>query len=149
MQISYNGINALKEYESFRAKAYLDSARVPTIGYGTIKIDGKPVELGMECTKEQAEQWLYKDLAWAQTAVNQMVRVQLAQNQYDALVSFVYNEGQPHFSTSTLLRKLNLQDYIGAAKEFDKWVYAGGAVVKGLVVRRRLERDMFEGHPSH
>lgn len=149
MQISYNGINTLKEYEGFRAKAYLDSAGVPTIGFGTIKIDGKPVELGMECTKEQAEQWLYKDLAWAQTSVNQMVRVQLAQNQYDALVSFVYNEGQTQFSKSTLLRKLNLQDYIGAAKEFDKWVYAGGAVVKGLVTRRRLERDMFEGHPSN
>jgi lysozyme len=148
MQISYVGINALKEHEGFRAKAYKDTAGVWTIGYGTIKIDGRPVEEGMECTQEQATQWLYADLAWAQTAVNQMVRVPLHQNQFDALVSFVYNEGETQFSKSTLLRKLNLQDFIGAAKEFDKWVISGGKVTKGLVSRRAVERSMFEG-PSN
>ena len=149
MQLSYQGINAIKEHEGFRDKAYKDSAGVWTIGYGTIKINGKPVEEGMTCTQEQATQWLYADLTWAQTAVNQMVRVALAQNQYDALVSFVYNEGETQFSKSTLLRKLNAQDYIGAGKEFDKWVYAGGKVVPGLVARRRIERDEFEGHSSN
>lgn len=146
MQISYNGINALKEHEGFRAEAYRDTGGVWTIGYGTTKIDGRPVEQGMTCTKEQAEQWLYKDLAWAQTAVNQMVKVKLAQNQYDALVSFVYNEGELQFSKSTLLRKLNLGDFVGAAKEFDRWVYDNGKIITGLVARRRVERDQFEGH---
>lgn len=148
MQISYSGINALKEHEGLRLQAYRDTGGVWTIGYGTIKINGKPVEQGMTCTREQAEQWLYADLAWAQTAVNKLVRATLAQHQYDALVSFVYNIGEEAFTKSTMLRKLNAQDYVGAAKEFDRWVNDNGKVVKGLVARRRIERDMFEGHST-
>jgi len=143
MQISFNGIESLKDLEGLRLNAYLDSAGIATIGYGTIKIDGKPVEMGMTCTEQEATVYLQADLAWAQTAVNQLVRVSLTQPEFDALVSFVYNVGQGAFAKSTMLRKLNAGDYEGAAKEFPRWNIAGGKVVKGLVARRRIEQAMF------
>jgi len=149
MQISYVGKNRLKEREGYRDKAYQDSKGVWTIGYGTIKIDGKPVEAGMTCTREQAEQWLYADLAWAQTAVNKLVRVALAQHQFDALVSFVYNIGEANFATSTMLKKLNVLDLIGAGAEFPRWnkITKNGKLVveNGLTNRRLSEREQFEG----
>lgn len=143
MQISFNGINFLKDLEGYRDTAYLDTAGIPTIGYGTIRIDGKPVELGMTCTEPQAVLWLTADLAQAQTAVNKLVTVPLTQNQYDALVSFVYNVGVHAFATSTLRRLLNTKDP-HTSDEFDRWVYSGGHVTKGLVARRRSEKSLFE-----
>lgn len=145
MQISYNGIKALTEHEGFRSNAYKDTGGVWTIGYGTICVDGKPVEQGMTCTIPQAEEWMRSDLAWAQTAVNQLVRTQLFQHQFDALVSFVYNIGQTAFAKSTMLRKLNMNDFIGASKEFDRWNKDNGKTIAGLVARRAVEQAMFEG----
>jgi lysozyme len=84
-------------------------------------------------------------MAWAQTAVNQLVRVKLTQNMFDALVCFVYNIGENAFSRSTMLQLLNSGQYEAAAKQFDVWVKAGGKTVKGLVTRRMKERALFEG----
>ena len=145
MQLSYVGLKALKGYEGFKAHAYKDTGGVWTIGYGTTRIDGRPVVDGDICTEPQASLWLQQDLAWAQTAVNQMVHIALSQNQYDALVSFVYNEGQTQFASSTLLKKLNAGDFIGAGREFNRWVFDNGKIIHGLEVRRSLEREMFEG----
>jgi len=144
MQISFNGIKSLKELEGFRKDAYKDTGGVWTIGYGTIMLNGRPVEQGMSITDPEAEVALQADLAWAQTAVNQLVRVPLKQSMYDALVSFVYNVGMNAFSKSTMLRKLNLKDYAGASKEFSRWVYDNGKEIKGLVARRRIEQSMFD-----
>jgi len=144
MQLSYSGLEALKQYEGFRDKAYKDTGGVWTIGYGTTRIAGKPVEQGQTCTQAEALEWLRLDTAVAQTAVNQSVRVPLKQNQFDALVSFVYNIGIDAFRASTLLRKLNAGGIEGAAKEFDRWVHDNGKVIPGLVSRRKLERSMFE-----
>jgi lysozyme len=144
MQISHAGVEFLKDREGFRAKAYRDTAGVWTIGYGTIKVDGKPVQEGMTCTQDQATVWLLADLSWAQTAVNQLVKVALTQGQFDALTSFVYNLGVGNFSKSTLLRKINDKDFSGASKEFEKWVMSGGRVTPGLVSRRHMEEEMFQ-----
>lgn len=144
MQISVNGIERLKNREGCELKAYKDTGGVWTIGYGTIKVDGKPVVQNMTCSEQEASVWLTADLAWAQTAVNKSVRVKLTQNMYDALVSFVYNIGEDAFYKSTMLRKLNTGDYEGAAAEFDRWVYDNGKVIKGLVARRDGEQSQFE-----
>lgn len=144
MMISQRGVDALKQYEGFRSKAYQDVVGIWTIGYGTTKIDGKPVEPGLECTPEEAELWLRADLAWAQTTINQLVKFMLTQPMFDALVSFVYNVGQTAFSKSTMLKKLNGGDYAGAAKEFDRWVFAKGKMIPGLAKRRLLEKTMFQ-----
>jgi lysozyme len=64
--------------------------------------------------------------------------------QFSALVSFAYNVGVPRFATSTLLRRLNRADYEGAAAEFERWIYAAGRKLPGLVRRRLAERNLFE-----
>lgn len=144
MQISYNGIQFLKKWEGFKAEAYKDTGRVWTIGYGTIKWMGKPVEQGMKMTEKEAELALQADLAWAQTAVNQLVRYPLTQNMFDALVSFVYNVGETAFRKSTLLRLLNQGRKSEAAKQFERWKFDNGKVVQGLLNRREAERALFE-----
>jgi len=144
MQISFNGKKLIQELEGFKGTAYLDTGGVWTVGYGTTKIDGKPVEAGQTCTETQAQQWLDEDLAWAQTAVNKLVKYVLKQSMFDALVSFVYNVGENAFARSTMLQMLNSGQYEPAARQFDKWVYDNGKLVKGLVSRRREERSVFE-----
>ncbi len=145
MQISVNGIEALKEHEGFRSKAYLDTGDVWTIGYGTTRIGNIAVSKGMTCTIEQATQWLYADVGDAQTAINTLVKVPLEQHQFDALVSFVYNIGIGAFRSSTMLRLLNFGDYKGAAGQFKRWNKDNGRVIPGLVSRRSVEQSMFEG----
>jgi lysozyme len=71
------------------------------------------------------------------------VHVPLTQNQFDALVSFVFNLGVGNFRTSTLLKKLNAGDNDGAAQEFGRWIHAGGKALPGLVRRREAERALF------
>lgn len=144
MQISYNGIAFLKEREGFRKEAYLDTGLVWTIGFGTTKVKGKPVEAGQTISSKEAEVALVEDLAWAQTAINKRVKVKLTQNMFDALVSFVYNIGEPAFEKSTLLRVLNAKQYKKVGPQFERWVYVNGKVIKGLYARRQLERSLFE-----
>jgi lysozyme len=143
MQISYNGLTLLKELEGFRSESYLDTGGVWTIGYGTTRVKGKPVEAGLTCTEAEAAQWLSDDIAWAQTAVNKLVKVPLKQGMFDALVSFVYNVGEDQFRRSTLLRLLNLKQYIEAGKQLLLWKYDNGKVIQGLINRRIKELAMY------
>ena len=143
MQISYNGLNLLKELEGFRSESYLDTGGVWTIGYGTTRVEGKPVEAGLTCSEAQAQDWLSQDISWAQTAVNKLVKVPLKQGMFDALVSFVYNVGEEQFRRSTLLRLLNLGQHIEAGKQLLRWKYDNGKVVNGLMNRRIKELAMY------
>jgi lysozyme len=148
MKISNEGLEMIKEFEGYRKEAYLCSARVATIGYGTTKyVEGDRVKLGDMIDKTTAIYCLENDLKWAENAVNKKVEVQISQNMYDALVSFVYNLGSSIFQESkcTLLRKLNAQDYTGASNEFKRWNRAGRKVVKGLSKRRYKESCHFVG----
>jgi lysozyme len=101
------------------------------------------VKKGDRITHEQAMAFLAADLRTAEVAVETLVKVPLNQNQFDALVSFVFNVGPGAFRGSTLLRKLNLGDYGGAAYQLLVWCRAGGKVMAGLLRRRNDERDLF------
>lgn len=136
---SDRGIALIKEFEGFRAKAYLDAAGVPTIGYGHTK----GVKLGQAITESEGDALLRDDLADAEGAVLRLVKVPLSQSEFDALASFTFNVGQGNLGKSTLLRKLNAGDRAGAAAEFGKWVNAGGKKLAGLVRRREAERVLF------
>ena len=142
-QISAEGINLICSFEGLELKAYLDSANIWTIGYGTIIRNGVKVKKGDICTIEQAKAYMASDLKSFEAAVNK-VKVPLNQNQYDALVSLTYNIGVNAFANSTLLKKLNASDYKGAAAQFDVWNKVKGKVVQGLVNRRAKERKLFE-----
>ncbi len=138
-KIKVTGLDIVKLYEGLRLDAYLCPAGVPTIGYGHTK----DVKLGDRCTQQQAEEWLEDDFFMAKTDVRAVVKVPITQNQLDALGSFVFNLGVRRLIQSTLLKKLNARDYSGAAAEFDKWVFAGGKKLNGLVKRRAAEKQLF------
>jgi lysozyme len=137
-QINKAGKDMIKEFEGLRLKAYQDSVGVWTIGYGHTAT-AKP---GMEITEAQADALLTKDLAWAESAVLKLVTVPLTDNQFAALVSFVFNLGAGALEESTLLRLLNAR-FAGVAAEFSKWVFAGGRILPGLVRRREAEAKLF------
>jgi lysozyme len=143
MQLSFNGLETLKRFEGFRSEAYKDTGGVFTIGYGTTTWNEKPVVAGQTITEKEAILALQHDVAWAQTAINQLVRVPLTQNMFDALSSFVYNIGADAFSKSTMLKLLNSGDYRGAANQFTRWVFDNGKQIAGLVSRRLTEQSLF------
>ena len=142
--LSDNGMKLLEQLEGLRLEAYLDSASIYTIGYGTIKYpDGSKVKKGDKITKAQAKEYKLHDLKEFESTVNTSVKVPLTQNQYDALVSLSYNIGSSAFKNSTLLKKLNSGDYKGTSEQLLLWNKAGGKKVQGLVNRREAERNLF------
>lgn len=147
-EISNEGIKLITSFEGFKSKKYFCPAGKPTIAYGHLI---KPNEYLTKVTKSQGEVLLEADLVQREKAVERLVKVDLSQPQYDALISLVYNIGEGNFAKSDLLRKLNSADYHGAAKEFDKYVKARDPktgklrTLKGLVKRRNAEEAMFIG----
>lgn len=137
------GKNIIKEFEGFRAIAYLCPAGVWTVGYGSTRINGKPVGKGTKITTEEAEVFLEQDLKSFEDGVSQNVSIELTQNQFDALVCFVYNVGLGNFKKSTLLKKLNAGKLEAAAEEFLKWDKSKGKSLPGLTRRRKAERALF------
>lgn len=139
MKLSPAGLALIKRWEGLSLSAYRDVAGVWTIGYGHTKT----AKAGQQITEAQAEALLREDVAWAEEAVNELVRVPLRQSAFDALVSFTFNLGRGALAQSTLLRILNEGDYDGAAEQFGRWIHAGGKVVQGLINRREAEATMF------
>jgi lysozyme len=140
-----NGVLLIEQFEGFRAKMYKDAVGLPTIGFGTL-IDSEDEKhlLTETITKEQAEVLLRKELVMIENKLKIMVTKPLSQNQYDALVSFAYNLGINNLKSSTLLKKVNVNPADKTiAKEFMKWVHAGGKVLKGLEIRRKAESDLY------
>lgn len=140
--ISKPGIELIKHYEGLRLEAYCCPAGVLTIGYGHT---GADVAKGKTITLDEAEALLRADLLEFERRVQQIVTAPLTQGQFDALVSFAYNVGIGALQRSTLLRKLNAEDYAGASAEFMRWTKAGAVELPGLVKRRTAEREMFDG----
>src|SRR5574337_475226 len=140
MDYSANGRALTERCEGLRLTAYQDSVGVWTIGYGHT---GSDVHPNLTCTQEQADAWLQQDIQGAVHVVNTVVKVPLNQNQFDALVDFVFNLGSGAFQGSTLLKLLNQGNYQGASNEFPKWNHAGGVVLAGLTTRRLAEQKLF------
>jgi lysozyme len=94
-------------------------------------------------SEEQGTALLLQDAAYAGRAVEQLVKVPLTQGQYDALVSFTYNEGTV-LQSSTVLKDLNAGSYDAVPARLEEWVFGGGVKLPGLVARRKAEAAMFE-----
>lgn len=112
-----------------------------TLGYGHTG----GVKPGDTCTEAQAMEWLAEDVREAERAIERLVTVPLTQDQFDALVSFVFNLGAGNFGGSTLLKRINAGDFEGASREFPRWNRAAGRVMAGLTKRRHAEAAMFSG----
>ena len=144
MKTNDTGIRLIKSFEGCKLTAYQCPAKKWTIGYGhTGKVDGASITKGLKITDAKAIELLKEDLTSFEKSVNNLVKVKLSENQFAALVSFTYNVGSGNLKRSTLLRKLNAGDYIGAAAEFSKWNKAGGIVLAGLTRRRKEEQALF------
>lgn len=148
MQTSQFGRGEIARREGTKLTAYQDSAGVWTIGVGHTSAAGEPkVTKGMKISAWDADQILSRDLRAVEATVASAVKVSLNQNEFDALVSFVFNVGGGAFKGSTLLRKLNAGDRVGAADQFLVWnkITRGGKKVAlaGLTSRREAERRQF------
>lgn len=139
MKTSVSGISLIKKHEGLKLRAYKCPAGVWTIGYGHTST----ARQGMVITANRAEELLISDLKASESVVNTKFRA-CNQNQFDAMVSFVFNLGGGSFLRSTLVKKITAGAPEAAIRaEFAKWVYASGKVAPGLVKRRQDESDLF------
>lgn len=139
MKTSKNGIEFIKRHEELRLKAYQDSAGVWTIGYGSTG----GVRPGDVITEAQAEVKLREDVRTAENEVNRH-KLNINQNQFDALVSFTFNVGSGNFRNSTLLKRIKENpDHPDIQNQFGRWIYAGGKRLDGLVKRRAEEAKLY------
>jgi lysozyme len=141
MNLTYtaSGLAETEQFESCKLTAYQDVKGVWTIGWGHTG----NVRAGDTCIQEQADTWLATDIQWAVSVVNNNVTADLNQNEFNALVDFVYNAGSGHFLSSTLLKDLNAGNFNQVAHDLEMWDYCGGQVCAGLLRRRVAEAAEF------
>ena len=142
MKISPAGLALIKEFEGCRLDAYPDpgtGAEPWTIGYGRTR----GVSKGMRISQQRAEEMLLEEVAPFERGVTNLVKVEITQAQFDALVAFSYNVGLANLQSSTLLKMVNNRDFTGAAAQFVRWNKAAGKVLNGLTRRRQAEAKMF------
>ena len=139
MTISEYGIDLIKRNEGLRLKAYRCPGGMWTIGYGHTS----GVKDGDVITKEQAEELLKKDIKEIEDKLNSL-NLNLTQNQFDALASFIFNVGWSNFKSSTLLKKIKINpDDPSIRYEFSRWVFANGKKLNGLIKRRNEEANLY------
>lgn len=145
--VSEIAVSLIKEFEGFKSQAYIDTDGTPVIGYGLSKIAGKPVQLGDRISPERADAALKSHLQEINQELAKIVKVNLNESQKSALASISFNVGVNGIKNSTLIRKINNQDFAGAANEFLRWDKANmrGRLVQlpGLTRRRSAERQLF------
>ena len=140
------GLDLIKSFEGLKLTPYLDSAKIPTIGWGTIMYEnGKAVTMNDPAiTADRADDLLAWEVNQKCQSVEGMVTVSINDNQFDALCCFAYNVGVNGLHGSTLLKLLNANSDINAvADQFLRWNKAGGVEVAGLTRRRQAERALF------
>lgn len=126
------------KWEGLRLRAYADPVGIPTICYGHT-LD---VRLDQVMTIQECNRLLEQELGTYLALVDEFVTIPLTDRRRVALASFAYNVGAENFKRSTLLKKLNAGNVIDACKELDRWVYAKGRKLPGLVNRRAAEKGL-------
>jgi lysozyme len=157
VKVSQKCIEQIKKDEGVRSRPYQCPALLWTVGVGHV-IDPNHAKVKLADRKQlpipdgwdrvlsatEIDEILRKDLNRFEAGVLRLIKVELTQGQFDALVSFSFNVGLGNLQNSTLRMKINRGDYEGAAEQFLVWTKAGGKVLKGLVIRRTHEKEMFE-----
>ncbi|MCT8469460.1 lysozyme [Chromohalobacter canadensis] len=128
----------VSQFEGYRSEAYRDPVGIPTICYGHTG----DVAMGQTLSQAECKELLAEDLGTAFDAVDRHVDIDLSPARRAALASFVYNVGEGKFARSTLLERLNAGKMRAACDELNRWVYAGGRKLAGLVKRRAAERKL-------
>ena len=146
MHLSPAGLILLKESEGFRDRVYPDVAGFRTIGFGHRLAPGEEYPNGISLS--QGEAILRHDLAIADAAVERLVKVQLTQGQFDALVDFAFNLGAGRLASSTLRTYLNSGKYDAAGWELLAWDHAGSRELASLKIRREAEFRLWNPHSN-
>ena len=141
MKTSIEGLALIKKFEGLELEAYKCAAGVWTIGYGHTK----DVQPGDVWSESHADHMLEVELEEFEAYIKDIVTAPLSQNQFDALVSWVYNLGPANLKASTMLKVLNSGDYEGVPAQIKRWNKAGGKVLEGLIRRREAEALLFVG----
>ena len=144
MKINETGLDLIAQFEGCRLTAYRCPGNVLTIGYGHTSAAGAPrVFEGMTITEDRARLILENDVEAFSEAVAALVTRPINENQFAAFVSLAFNIGVGAFKKSTALRKFNAGDVAGAADAITLFNKSGGKVLRGLVRRREVERQLF------
>ena len=145
MKISLEGLALIKRFEGCRLESYKCSANVLTIGYGHTS----GVKETDTITQDEADKLLQEDVEQFEKYVDDNVTVELGQSQFDALVAWTFNLGVGNLRESTMLKKLNNEDYKSVPSEMKRWNKAGGKTLDGLIRRRKAESLLFESKEWH
>ena len=137
MKTGEKGLNLIKKFEGFRDKEYICPAGKPTIGYGHVILPSE--HFPSSITKEEAEILLKNDLVSREKSLNILIKVVITQNQFDALISLIYNIGIENFKQSTLLKFINDKLFDKIPEQFRRWKYINKVISKGLLNRREEE----------
>lgn len=138
--ITENGINLIKRFEALSLVGYDDGIGIPTVGYGHT---GPEVKIGMVITEDEAIDLIRRDVMTAERAVLRYITRPLTDNQFNALVSFVFNAGAGALQHSTLRMRCNAGNDAAVPSQFNRYVFGGGRKLKGLVARRSLEANLY------
>ena len=139
LSLSLTGVAFIQQWEGTEQQAYLDVVGVPTICTGSTRA----VRIGQTASLGECQERLRLDTQAAGKALGRCVTAPVTQEQYDALLSLAFNIGGGAICGSTLVRRLNAGDCLGAAEQFPRWDMAGGKHLRGLQNRRQAERKEF------
>ncbi|NUW71406.1 lysozyme [Vibrio mediterranei] len=145
LRTSKQGLEHIFDVEGCRSKAYQCSANKWTIGVG----HASNVSQEQTVTNQEIADYYAMDIKTAESTVDKLVKVPVAQYQYDMFVSFVFNLGSGNFSRSTMLKRINENNIVAACNEFPKWVYVNRKNCNdkesncyGIVHRREIEKNI-------
>ncbi len=137
MKTSQKGLDLIKKFEGFSNKEYICPAGKVTIGYGHVILPNENFPLPI--TRLEGELLLKKDLVPKELSLNRFLKVKLSQNQFDALISLIYNIGITNFKQSTLIKFINNRLFDKIPDQFRRWKYINKVESKGLLNRREEE----------
>lgn len=142
------GLILIKKAEGFIPNIYDDCGH-PAIGYGQRLTYAEAEKYKDGISEEEATKLLQDHLSILENSVNRILKVQLKEHQFDAIMSFAYNVGFGRFMESTLLKFVNTSQFDKVPAEFMKWTKAGGKELPGLVARRKVEVELWNGDVSN
>lgn len=144
MKMTDEGLDLIRQFEGFRGTAYRDPVGVWTIGYGHTSMAGAPeVIAGLTVSDTEAAGILARDVEQFARGVRALVRMELSDGQFSALVSFAFNVGLGALKKSSVLAAVNGRDFAAVPRRLQLWTKAGGHVLPGLVRRRAAEAALF------
>jgi lysozyme len=144
MKINNKGLQLIKDFEGCRLKVYKDAVGFNTVGWGHLVLSEDNLQYNDIITQEKADELLKQDLEHFEKGISKLLKVQVTENQFAAIVSLAFNIGLQVFAKSSVLRYINTGYPVLAGQRILLFNKAGGKVLAGLTRRREAEKKMYE-----